>query len=289
MNPLTVTWAPHLYTEIGWKNFQNWMHVGGLDNILFTPNGRLHKLLTKLAFTNLLHPFQPFIIGQKLIGPKIANKFDIKLVFYGENQAEYGNNIKDNFNPEMSTDFFTNKNKKIVLGGKSINEILKFYKFNIGDFNPYTPDSLTIINKKKIKFHFLSYYLRWDPQEVYYYASQNTGFNANTERTQGTYSKYSSIDDKIDYFHYYTTLIKFGIGRATYDASQEVRNGKITRDEAIYLVKKYDTEFPHKYFEDFLEYINLSEKDFFKIIEKFRNKFLWKKIKNKWALKYTVY
>ena len=57
----------------------------------------------------------------------------------------------------------------------------------------------------------------------------------------------------------------------------------------IYLVKKYDTEFPHKYFEDFLEYINLSEKDFFKIIEKFRNKFLWKKIKNKWALKYTVY
>ena len=114
MNPLTVTWAPHLYTEIGWKNFQNWMHVGGLDNILFTPNGRLHKLLTKLAFTNLLHPFQPFIIGQKLIGPKIANKFDIKLVFYGENQAEYGNNIKDNFNPEMSTDFFTNKNKKCV-------------------------------------------------------------------------------------------------------------------------------------------------------------------------------
>ena len=36
MNPLTVTWAPHLYTEIGWKNFTNWMHVGGLDNLLYT-------------------------------------------------------------------------------------------------------------------------------------------------------------------------------------------------------------------------------------------------------------
>ena len=137
---------------------------------------------------------------------------------HGEDMLNYGIytltsffSLKDNFNPEMSTDFFTNKNKKIVLGGKSINEILKFYKFNIGDFNPYTPDSLTIINKKKIKFHFLSYYLRWDPQEVYYYASQNTGFNANTERTQGTYSNYSSIDDKIDYFHYYTTLINLGL------------------------------------------------------------------------------
>ena len=35
MNPLTVTWAPHLYTNIGWENFTNWMHIGGLDNILF--------------------------------------------------------------------------------------------------------------------------------------------------------------------------------------------------------------------------------------------------------------
>ena len=70
MNPLTVTWAPHLYTDIGWKNFTNWMHVGGLDNILFTPNGKLHRLLTQLSFKNLLHPFQPFIIGQRIIGPK---------------------------------------------------------------------------------------------------------------------------------------------------------------------------------------------------------------------------
>ena len=95
LNPLTVTWAPHLYTDIGWNNFQNWSHVGGLDNILFTPNGKLHRLLTKLSFINLLHPFQPFIIGQRLIGPTIAQKFGIKYVFYGENQAEYGNEIKE--------------------------------------------------------------------------------------------------------------------------------------------------------------------------------------------------
>ena len=47
------------------------MHIGGLDNILFTPNGKLHRYLTKLAL-NLLHPFQPFIIGQRIIGPKIT-------------------------------------------------------------------------------------------------------------------------------------------------------------------------------------------------------------------------
>ena len=59
--------------------------------------------------------------------------------------------------------------------------------------------------------------------------SKNTGFIPNSERTEGSYSKYSSIDDKIDPFHYYMTFIKFGIGRATYDACQEIRNDKITR------------------------------------------------------------
>ena len=53
MNPLTVTWAPHKYTDIGFKNFENWLHIGGQYNILFTPNGRLHRHLTKLAFENL--------------------------------------------------------------------------------------------------------------------------------------------------------------------------------------------------------------------------------------------
>ena len=80
MNPLTVTWAPHMYTKIGWKNFTNWTHIGGLDNILFTPNGKLHRYLTKQAFLNLLHPFQPFIVGQRIIGPAMAAKFGINLV-----------------------------------------------------------------------------------------------------------------------------------------------------------------------------------------------------------------
>ena len=67
MHPLTVTWAPHIYTEIGWKNFQKWM-MAGYDNILFTPNGKIHRLLTRLAFENLLHPFQPFVFGQRFLG-----------------------------------------------------------------------------------------------------------------------------------------------------------------------------------------------------------------------------
>src|SRR5581483_5185717 len=90
MHPLTVTWAPHMYTDIGWKNFQNWIAVGGFDNFLFAPNGKIHRLLTRNATINLLHPFQPFIMGQKTFVTKMAIRYDIPLIFYGEMPGEYG-------------------------------------------------------------------------------------------------------------------------------------------------------------------------------------------------------
>jgi hypothetical protein len=89
-------------------------------------------------------------------------------------------------------------------------------------------------------------------------------------------------------FHYFTTLVKFGIGRATYDASQEVRNGKITREEAIQLVKRYDGEFPSKYFKDFLEYVSLTEEEFYTTLDHFRSPHLWKYENGAWNLKHIV-
>ena len=219
----------------------------------------------------------------------VALKFKIPLIFYGENQAEYGNNIKDNENPKMDKKFFSIDNpKNIFLGGKNINEIIENYKFKLNDFSPYIPPSIDQIINANIQQRFLGYYLKWDPQECYYYANENTGFNANTERTEGSYSKYSSIDDKIDPFHYYTTLIKFGLGRASYDAAQEIRNDKITREEGITLVKKYDHEFPKKYFKEFLNYIDINEEKFWNIVDRFRSPHLWKKQNNNWVLKNKI-
>ena len=102
----------------------------------------------------------------------------------------------------------------------------------------------------------------WHPQECYYYAVEHGGFRAAPERTAGTYSKYSSIDDKIDDLHYYTTFVKFGIGRATYDASQEARNGDITRDEGVALIRRYDGEYSERFEQDNFAYLSLPEKEF---------------------------
>jgi len=290
MNPLTVTWSPHLYTEIGWKNFENWIHIGGLDNVLFTPNGRLHRYLTKLAFVGLLHPFQPFIVGQRIIGPLMAKRFGIELVMYGENQAEYGNNSKENAIPTMDSKFFSVEDPmNISLGGVQIRETIQNTNFSLNDFSPYIPLTAIDVFQSKIAVHYLGYYLKWDPQECFYYAVENTGFVPNDQRTEGSYSKYSSIDDKIDPFHYLTTFIKFGLGRASYDAAQEIRNGKIARDEGVNLVKLYDHEFPKRYLPDFLDYIEMKSNEFYKTMDNFRSPHLWSFVDGEWKLRHSVW
>ncbi|OGK87005.1 MAG: LPS biosynthesis protein, partial [Candidatus Rokubacteria bacterium GWC2_70_24] len=220
MNPLTVTWAPHIYTEVGWRNFQSWIHAG-FDNFLCTPNGRVHRTLTRLAFENLLHPFQPFIFGQKSLPPKFAALWDIPLVIYGENEVEYGNPHDEAVTARRDPRYYTRGDRleDLHLGGLRVPE-LAAHGITTRDLDPYLPGDPQLLADKKIDVQYLGYYLRWVPQECYYYAVEHAQFEANTERTEGTYSKYNSIDDRMDGLHYYTTYIKFGLGRASYDAAQ---------------------------------------------------------------------
>ena len=283
MNPLTVTWAPHSYTEIGWKNFISWIESGH-DNVLITPDRSVHKKLTSLAFKNLLHPFQPFIIGQKYVGPRVAKEHGINLVFYGENQAEGGSNIDWNQKIMPSAFFKDSPDTTLRIGSLNTSELSK-QGIAESDLNLYKP--LKNISKE-LEVHFMSYYRRWVPQENYYYAVENCGFKDNSIRSEGTYSTYASLDDKIDGFHYYTTFIKYGIGRASYDAASEIRNKHITREEGISLVKKFDGEFPKKNFEFFLNYINIDQAEFYELIDKGRSEHLWQRIDNKWILRNKI-
>ena len=306
MNPLTVTWAPHIYTDWGWKNFQAWLGAG-FDNYLMTPNPRMHRLITRLALENLFHPFQPFMFGQKAFAPKIAAKMDIPLIFYGENEAEYGNPIKDNSSAQRDWEYFSGDDSSdIYLGGVSVQELYDNFGVRKVDLEPYIPINPTLLEEKKVEVHYLGYYLRWHPQGAYYYASEHGGFQASPERTPGTYSKYNSIDDKIDDFHYYTTFIKFGIGRATYDAAQEIRNDEINRDEGVALVRKYDGEFPERFVEEVFKYLSLPEKEFpissqmFEqpimdreyfdgLTDSFRSPHLWRYENGVWELRHAVW
>lgn len=306
MHPLTVTWAPHIHTEWGWRNFEAWIHAG-FDNFLCTPNGRVHRLLTRLAVENLFHPFQPFIFGQKALAPKMALLHSIPLVFYGENEAEYGNPIADTESAKRDWSYFTaGDTSKIHLGGTSIADLRERFGVDAHELQPYMPANPDAIEKQGVEVHYLGYYLKWHPQSCYYYAVEHGGFEASPERTPGTYSKYNSIDDRIDDFHYYTTFTKFGIGRATYDAAQEVRSGDITREEGVALVKRFDGEFPERFAEEIFRYLSLPVKDFphastqfdqpimdrpyfENLADSFRSPHLWKFEHGSWLLRHSVW
>lgn len=306
MHPLTVTWAPHMYTPWGWKNFNSWIHAGH-DNYLMTPNGRVHRLLTRLAVDQLFHPFQPFIFGQKSLAPKMATLFKIPLVFYGENEAEYGNPISDNTSATRNLSYFTAEGQSgIYLGGVSIKELKEDFGVANQDLIPYLPANPEDIIRNKIEVHYLGYYLKWHPQSCYYYSVEHGGFEASPERTAGTYSKYNSIDDKIDDFHYHTTGIKFGIGRATYDAAQEIRSGDILREEGVALVKRYDHEFPERFADEVFEYLSIGAKEFpqahsmfeeptftreyyQRLADSFRSPHLWMLKNGEWQLRHPIW
>jgi len=289
MHPLTITWPPLIYTDYGYKNFRNWIEIGGFDNVTFNQNRKVMKLLTRLSIENLFHPFQTFILGQKNLAPKIAVQYGIPLIFYGENEAEYGNPIADNFTSLRDKSYYTMNNlMEIYLGGISIAELIEKYNIPLVDLMAYLPPRVDDLKKTKIEVHYLGYYLKWTPQEAYYYAVEHTNFQARPFRSQGTYSKYNSIDDKIDDLYYYTTYIKFGIGRATYDASQEIRNKHLTREEGVALVRRFDGEFPDRYFREVMEYIEMDPDHFLELCDKFRSPHLWTKENGEWKLRYQV-
>ena len=306
MNPLTTTWAPHVHTEWGWRNFDRWIH-SGFDNYLLTPNGRVKRLITRLAVENLFHPFQPFIFGQKSLAPKMAEKFNIPLIFYGENEAEYGNPIADTSSAQRDYSFFSSTDdSEVYLGGTSITSLRDDYGVREVDLDVYRPSNPENLRAKDIQVHYLGYYLKWHPQAAYYFAVENGGVEASPERTPGTYSKYNSIDDRIDDLHYYTTFIKFGIGRATYDASQEVRSDDIEREEGVALIRRYDGEFPDRFADELMRYLSLPEKDFAEaaaqfevpimdrdyfdaLANRFRSPHLWSHDNGVWQLRRTVF
>ena len=300
MNPLTITWAPNMYTPWGLKNMENWVN-SGVDNSLFTPNRRVQRLLTRLSLENLLHPFQAFQFGQKYLAPRIAMQHNIELIFYGEHASEYGNPLEETETPIMDERYFINDNvDDLYVGGTSHADLINKFGLSLADLKHYTPLSTKEIGNSKIEVHYFGYYEPWHPQGNYYYAVEHGGFVTAPERLSGTYNKYSSIDDKMEEFNYYTQGIKFGLGWCSYVAAFEARSGDLTREEAVSLTRKYDIEFPETWLNDFLDYVSLPPKefpvaskhfeqpimdrDYFEaLVDKFRSPHIWKLENNIWT------
>src|SRR5258708_39934476 len=178
---------------------------------------------------------------------------------------------------------------ELYLAGVPVPDLTSKHGLTLRDLTPYLPADSRTLEAAKIQVHYLGYYLKWTPQESYYYAVEHTGFQARPFRTEGTYSKYNSIDDKIDDLHYFTTYMKFGLGRASYDASQEIRNKHLTREEGIALVRRFDGELPEGYFREVMDWLGIESERFLELCDSFRSPHLWMKDNGEWKLRHPVW
>lgn len=281
MRVLAATWAPLRATEIGRKNLDSFI-AAGFDHVLGTPNPEVTRRLCKFALRKIGDPFQPFIFGQNNFPLSIAKKFGATLVMYGENgEVEYGGDQTFADSPDKRFDV----EAKHYFSGLSLDQVIQA-GFSTSDLAYFQRPR---IEPGEITQQFFGYYRFWDPQENYYYASEHLGFEANPERTESTYSRYASLDDKFDGFHYFLAYLKFGIGRATSDSAHEIRDGKITRDEGISLVRQFDHEFPTKHLPEFLDYLDVSEAELMGILDSWRSPNLWDQRDGKWTLRHAIY
>jgi N-acetyl sugar amidotransferase len=284
MNPLCVTWAPLLPTEIGRRNLDAFI-AAGFNHVLGTPNPVVTRRLTQLSFAHLGDPFQPFIYGQTNFPLHMAVKYDVPLIMYGENgEVEYGGDMKNAFRPTRE---IADHDDHYFSGLPP--EFWADHGVSLSDLHPFRAPPIHEIHARRTEIHFFGYYTFWDPQENFYYCTEHTGFTPNPERSEGTYSKYASLDDRIDGFHYYLGYIKFGIGRTTSDTAHEIRDHKITREEGVALVRRYDGEFPQKHFQAFLEYCDISREQFEAVIDSWRSPHIWQRAEGGWSLRHPVW
>jgi len=271
--PLAVTWKTPARTEIGEKNIKALVKLG-VDHIEWQINPihekkMLYKFFHKYGSTailmhNAIHS----------IPTKIANKFGIKYIFWGENSAEeYGYTNKKNLGKQMSKSWikeygniFSNNN---LFRKKDLKKNLGYNYFN---------------KKNNFKSIFLGYFFNWDPK-ITYKNAKDSGFKSLKSGPKTGIYNFADIDDDFISIHHWLKWYKFGFTRVFDNLSIEIRNKRITRKEAIEIIRQNRTNPPLNDIKKFCRYINISIKEFYKITEKFRNKKIWKKDKNKWYIK----
>lgn len=269
LNPLAVNFHPHDQTEIGRKNLENLKQLG-VDCIEFSANPLVYSKLAKFGLVELGDFQWPEHIGIFTIPVQVAVRYKIPLIIWGENpQLEYGQPTN------IDTDTILDREWNEKNGGYFLDKIkpkdMTKYGFKTKELIPYIYPSDDDIRQIGVTGIFLGSYIKWDLFKQLDFVKE-LGFSENDEVKEGTYDKWENLDVYFTVFHDYFKFLKYGFGRTTDHASIEIRYERITREQGIELVKKYEGKIPRKYLDKFLKSADISEQEFHDICDKFTNK-----------------
>jgi len=282
LNPLLVTFSPLIPNEVGEHNREAMLRAG-FDHIMVRPNQKVARYLARRFFVERGNPKVHWDAGVNSAPVQIAVRFDIPLIFYAEHgESEYGGRVlsEEHLKVRDFTEVLEHQ-----IGDHPENWMDDVV--NEGDLAPYIYPDLSDVKRVGAKAMYFTWFFAWDVMENYNYIRSKIDFrNAAAGRSDGTFTDFDSLDDKIDNLYYYMQFIKFGFGRASRDASRQIYRGRMTREEALELVRKYDSELPHTFHAETLDYLEMGQTEFDEIVDRHRNSEIWKKQGNDWRLRF---
>lgn len=284
LNPLLVTYAPMIPNEIGHHNRLELIKLG-FDNLYLSPNYKTLRYLAQRFFKERGNPKVAWDAGINAVPLQVAVNYKIPAVFYAEHgESEYGGRV------------LSEEHKRT----RDLTEVLENYvgddprnwaddEISDSDLNPYIYPDVKDVNNLKIKAYYFGYFFKWSMFENYLFIKEKINFKRNQKgRTDGTFTDFDSLDDKIDNLYYFMHFTKFGFGRAARDASRLIQNGHMSREEGLALALKYDDEFCYEHFDDILYYLQLTKGEFDSIVDQHRNPEIWKKEGTRWVLRTII-
>src|SRR3989338_2057869 len=280
LNPLAVTWRPPARTELGTRNLNNLISLG-VDHIDYQINPKVEKKFLYQALDKYGATAIPMHMAMFNIPLRIAVRFNIPLVVWGENSAfEYGGANEERTGFKLDRNWLR---KFGVTHGTTAHDWVS-NQLTEKNLTPYFGPTQEELEKKGVLAIFLGYYLPWDP-EISLKAAQAHGFQVRKEGPKTGHYNYADIDDDFISIHHFLKWYKFGFTRTYDNLSIEIRNSRLTKTQAIEIIKQRGDETPHKDIEKFCDFIGITKTHFFEVIEKFRNKDVWIRENGTWKIK----
>ena len=282
LNPLLVTFSPLLPNDVGVHNREELLKEG-FDHLMVRPNQKVARRLSRRFFIERGNPKIHWDAGINAIPVQMAVKLGIPLIFYAEHgESEYGGRVLNEESKKIR-DFTEVLEHQI--GDDPVNWMDD--EIEERDLAPYIYPDLSEVENVGVKALYFAYFSKWSMFENYNYIKDKIDFKTDPKgRTDGTFTNFDSLDDKIDNLYYYMQYVKFGFGRAVRDVSRMIQNGHMSREEGLSLVRLYDSEFPSSYHDDHANYLNLSEAEFVETVDRHRNPEIWDWKGNQWGLKF---
>ena len=275
LNPLCVTATTCYLSEIGRRNIENLKRLG-VDYVEVTPNPKVRRRINRLALRQVGDISWPEHVSIFTIPVRVAVQFGVRLIVWGENsQNEYGGPAA------AAQDRILNRRWLEEFGGLiglRVADLVGQDGITQRDLIQYAYPTDEQLAQAGVSGIFLGYYLPWDGYANALLA-EGHGFSSWQQPVEGSLVDYENLDNLFHGIHDYFKFLKFGFGRATDHACMHVRRGRLSRADAIELVKQHDGKFPWTYLgvplESLLGELDMTMDEFVDVCDRFTNRRLF--------------